>query len=261
MSIAKLLFKSIETELNKEMVYKWNFIIKVLSLVSVDIVSPLITLLIYRTTLGIPGWSFEQFILFQGTFIFVMGFNRLTQIAFAWKVIYEVREGTFDKFLIKPFNTLIYLSVTSWDLEGIGDLIVGILLLSWSFAKLGVHIISFNFLAYAFLVLVAMLFTYSIMVLISSLSFIVVKSFALFDIFFNLIETGRYPATIYNYGFRYFVSFFFPIAIASTFPATALLKGYSLLGVLELSAPVFIFFGISVLLWSFAMKKYSSAGG
>ena len=87
MSVIKLLFKSIETELSKEMVYKWNFIIKILSLISVDIVSPLVTLLIYQKTLGIPGWSFEQFILFQGTFIFVMGFNRMTQISLAWKVI------------------------------------------------------------------------------------------------------------------------------------------------------------------------------
>ena len=261
MSVIKLLFKSIETELSKEMVYKWNFIIKILSLISVDIVSPLVTLLIYQKTLGIPGWSFEQFILFQGTFIFVMGFNRMTQISLAWKVIYEVREGTFDKFLIKPYNPLLYLTVTSWDLEGIGDLLVGVSLLVWSFAKLGISIVSFNFVSYVFLVLLAILFTYSIMVLISSLSFVVVKSFALFDIFFNLIETGRYPATIYNYGFRFFVSFLFPIAIASTFPATALLKGYSLLGILTIALPVLAFFIVSVVFWSIAMKKYSSAGG
>ena len=245
MSLIKLLFKSIEIELNKEMAYKWNFIIKMLSLVLVDVISPLVTLLIYKKTLGIPGWSFEQFILFQATFILVMGINRMTQISLAWKVIYEVREGTFDKFLIKPYNPLLYLTVTSWDLEGIGDLLVGASLLAWSFAKLGIGIISFNFLAYLFLVLSAILFTYSIMVLISSLSFIVVKSFALFDIFFNLIETGRYPATIYDYGMRFFVSFLFPIAIASTFPATALLKGYSLLTLLEITAPVFIFFAAS----------------
>ena len=65
----KYWMKNLALELQKEMIYKLNFFLKVVGLVLADIVAPLITLLIYRSTPGIPGWTFEEFILFQGSFI------------------------------------------------------------------------------------------------------------------------------------------------------------------------------------------------
>ena len=65
-----LWIKNLELELAGEMIYKMNFFIKTVALIFADIIGPLVTMLIYANTSGIPGWSFHEFILFQGTFIF-----------------------------------------------------------------------------------------------------------------------------------------------------------------------------------------------
>ena len=113
-----LLKKNFAMELSSEMAYKANFFIKCLSLIIGDLVGPLVILLIYTTTSGIPGWSLYQFILFQGILTLVFGLGHALLIVMPFTVMEEVQEGTFDKILIKPFNPLLYLTFTSTDIEG-----------------------------------------------------------------------------------------------------------------------------------------------
>jgi len=248
-------------EFSKSMAYKTNFIIKIFALVIADIMGPIVTTIIYSKTAGIPGWSFEQFLLLQGVFIFVMGAMHFTQTRIAWRTIVDVREGKFDRQLTKPYKPLTYLTLTSWDPEGIGEFAVGLAILGYSIAKLNIALFSVNFLEFLTIIGLALLFTYSLNVIVAALSFLVVKSFALFDLFFSVMDIARYPSTIYTYGMRFFVSFLIPVAVASTFPALALIKGYGLLDMLWIILPVLGFLIFALLLWGLAMKKYTSAGG
>ncbi|MBW3022723.1 ABC-2 family transporter protein [Candidatus Woesearchaeota archaeon] len=260
MSKTELLLKSMALAFSKEMAYKANFIIKVFALMIADFVGPIVTTVIYATTAGVPGWSFEQFLLLQGIFIFVMGAMHFSQIAIAWRTVHEVREGNFDKFMLRPYNPLTYLTLTSWDPEGLGEVAVGVSLIAYSILKLGISILSLNFVFFIALLALALVFTYSIVVLIASFSFIFVKSFGLFNIFFQVMEIARYPATIYDYGMRFFISFLIPVSVAATFPALTLIGQYGL-NILYVAVSVFAFLALSLVLWNVAMKKYSSAGG
>ena len=56
-----------------EMAYRKNFIMRMISLVIFDIISPIIAIVIYNISSGIPGWEFSEFLLFIGTFTFVFG--------------------------------------------------------------------------------------------------------------------------------------------------------------------------------------------
>ena len=261
MRYLKLFCKTFALELSSELVYKLNFIIKSFSLIIADFVSPVLALLIYNTTLGIPGWSFEQFILFQGTLIFIIGLAHLLIITIPYKVIEEVRDGTFDKFLIKPYNTLMLLTFSSVDIEGLAEVFAGLALIVWSFIRLNLTVFSTNFLVYLFLIGLGLLFVYSLMVLIASLSFLVIKAEALVSLFFSLVDLARYPIQIYGIGFRFFLTFLLPVAIMSTYPASSLVFGLKFWSILEITVPVVLFFIISIYLWNKAMSKYSSAGG
>lgn len=261
MKYMKVMLKSLAMEISSEMAYKWNFIIKLISLIFADIVAPLVVLLIYTHTSGIPGWNFEQFVLFQGTFTLVLGLNHFSQVLIPYKVMYEIREGTFDKYLIKPFKTLALLTITSWDLEGMAEVAVGIGLVSWAMLKLGMSVFSFNFLFYLFSILIAYVFLYCLMVLLASLGFLVIKSYALFDLFWKATDFARYPMDIYGPSLRLILTFIFPIAIASFYPATVLLKGVDLWMMARMIIPIVIIFTITMFAWSSAMKKYASAGG
>ncbi|MDD5178100.1 MAG: ABC-2 family transporter protein [Candidatus Nanoarchaeia archaeon] len=256
-----LLRKSFEMELSSELAYKWNFIIKSVALVLLSIVTPLVTLLIYSNTSGIPGWGFEEFILFQGTIILVLGVGRFCMLEFPARVIQNIRKGEFEKFLTKPFDPLLYLTFSSVQIEGLAEIATGLALVAWSFIKLNLSIISIGFLLYIFLIILAILFVYSFMILISALAFLFVDSWALFDLFFRFTDLARYPTSVYGAGVRFFITFIFPLAILGNYPAEALTKGISLGLILEIIIPVIIFFIISLFLWKWAMKKYTSAGG
>ncbi|MDD5254201.1 MAG: ABC-2 family transporter protein [Candidatus Nanoarchaeia archaeon] len=248
-------------ELSSELAYKWNFIIKSIALIISCIITPIVTLLIYNNTSGIPGWSLEEFILLQGTFIFVLGIARLFMFDFPSKIISNVRRGEFDKFLLKPYSPLLYLTFSSIQIEGIAELTTGLCLIVWSFVKLNLDIWSFGFLFYLMFIALGILFLYSFIILISSLSFLIVNSYALFDLFFKLTDLSRYPASIYGLTVRFFVTFLLPLAILGYYPAEAMLRGANLGLILQISIPVILFFFITLFLWNRAMRKYSSAGG
>ena len=106
-----------------------------------------------------------------------------------------------------------------------------------------------------------MLVYYSIIVMISALSFLVVKSWGIFSLLWRSMDFIRYPLDIYSLPLRYLFTFFLPLGLASFYPAKALLGEISWLFVGEMVLVVGVFFGLSLVLWHFAMKKYNSAGG
>lgn len=257
----KLLWKSWSLEVASHMAYKANFVTKILALILMDIIGPLVILLIYTNTAGIPGWSFEEFILFQGTLTLVFGFGHAFIIMMPVRVISEIREGHFDMNLVKPFNTLKYFLFSSADIDGFAEIFVGLVLVSWAFVKLGIGVLSLNFLIYLILILAGILFQYAALITVSAVAFLFIKSWALFDILFTLENFARYPLNVYSSAFIFFLTFLFPIAVSAFYPVEALLRGLTFLNIIKVIIPVAVAFFLSTRLWNLAMKKYSSAGG
>lgn len=261
MRTLKIIRRAAGMQLSRDMAYKWNFFIKLGATVVQDLIGPLIILLIYSTTSGIPGWSFYEFILFQGTLTFVFGIGHFLFVSIPVETIYNVRNGTFDKFLVQPVNTLIYLTASAFDWDGISQVFVGIFLVVFAFMKLNLAVFSVNTLAFLFLVLLGLLFQYSIMVLIGALTFTLIQSWALLDLVFKLTDFARYPSNVYGLSIQFFITFLFPIAISAFYPVQALLHGFNLIFLLKASIPVILFFAFSLWLWNIGIKKYTSAGG
>ena len=212
----KLWKRTFELELSSEMAYKTNFLIKSFALLIADLIGPIITMLIYSSSSGIPGWRFEEFILFQGTFILVTGISHAFILTFPVIVVENVREGTFDKILIKPFNPLLYLTFSSIDLEGVAEIITGTFLIAWSLIKLDISIFSVNTVYYAMFLLLALLFLYSAMIIISALAFLVVRSFGLFELLFKFMDVARYPMNIYGFEMKLIFTFLIPLAVKAS---------------------------------------------
>lgn len=175
-------------------------------------------------------------------------------------VVENVREGTFDKILTKPFNPLLYLTFSSIDIEGLAEVLTGLILIIWAFLKLNIAV-SINLLIYIIIILIALIFMYSLMIIISSLAFIFIKSFALFELLFKLLDIGRYPMSIYGFEMRIIFTFLIPVAVVSFYPASALLGTLNTIRLFEIIIPVGIFLILSILMWNISIKKYTSAGG
>ncbi|MCM2326177.1 MAG: ABC-2 family transporter protein, partial [Candidatus Woesearchaeota archaeon] len=118
--------QSFKMALGSEIAYRFNFVLRTLTLISFDLIMPFITLVIYMSTKGFPGWTIEQMILFQGIFIFINAIDRLFFQQVDWSLSHMVRSGEFDRVLLYPVNVLACLSFSNLGISHLANMIIGI---------------------------------------------------------------------------------------------------------------------------------------
>jgi ABC-2 type transport system permease protein len=260
MRLLKIYWKQCSVNLSREMAYKANFFIRFFITAFADFISPLVILFIYQSTPGVPGWSFPEFILLLGTFTLVMGIGHTLFDLMAWEVLERVQDGTFDSILTKPMRPLTYLTTKAFMFQTLAEIPVGLFLILWAASQIQLGSI-WLWLVYSAFVGIGVLFHYSVIILISALAFLVVHSEGLFRMYWRVSDFARYPKEIYTPGLKVFLTFLFPVGIASFQPAEILLHGITPIGAVYIVIPIIIFFTIALLLWRWAMRSYSSAGG
>lgn len=257
----KLEQKAAALDLSRELAYKGNFIMKCLAFAITDFIGPVLTLIIYSTTMGISGWSFHEFLLFQGSLIIVFGLGHLFVLALPYDTIRSIDRGEFDKYLTKPFHPLLYLITQSVLVEGVVEVMSGVVIAGFALYKLGISVFSLNLLGYLVLLFCGLLFQASVMIFVSAMAFIFVKSDALMNLYFKLSDFARWPLQVYGPFLQFFLVFLFPVAVSSFFPAQILINGMSAPFMFKAMIPVLTFFALSVIFWNHALRKYTSAGG
>ena len=261
MRFARLEAKAAAMDLSRELAYKGNFLMKGVAFVITDFIGPILTLLIYSTTLGIPGWTIYEFLLLQGSLIIFSGLGHLFVLALPYDVIRAIDKGEFDKYLIKPYPPLLYLITQSVLVEGLIEMFAGVFIVAVAMWNLSITVFSVNFLLYVGIVLFGLLFQAGVMILISSLSFLFVKSDALMHLYYKLSDFARWPLTVYSPLLKLLLIFLVPVAISSFFPAKVLLDGFSASLLWQAFLPVLAFLAVAVWCWNMAMRRYASAGG
>jgi len=256
-----LLWKnSLKLEISSEMAYKTSFFIRCIGVLLFGLMGPLIAILIYTTTTGIPGWTFWEFLFFQGTGVLVWGIGEFAMFSIVWRNMEMIRRGEYDRVLVRPYRPLLFSSFTAVDLDGIPQVILGTFLVIFSAFKIpGIGVI--DVLAYIAVVLLALAFMYSFTVFVAALAFIVTKAFGLYALFITADEYTKYPLTVYGRTIGIVLTFVLPFGLASFYPAQAILGRLAWTTAGGLLLTVLGFFIFALLMWRFAMKKYSSAGG
>lgn len=260
MSYWNIFWKFVALDLSSEFRYKFNIVMKFLSLIVMDFIGPMIAILIYSNTLGIPGWTLYEFLLFQGSLTLVLGLGHAFVFRFAWEVMDMIRNGEFDKIMVKPLKPLTFLMLGSFDFPGLAEIFAGLVIIVVALVNLGLGW-TWYYIPFVIFILLAVLFQSGVSILISALAFLFIKSWALFDVWFHLVNFARYPAVIFSVAIRFFIMFIFPIAIASYFPSAILLGRLSIIEMIVPAIAVIVFYILTRLFWHYAMKKYSSAGG
>ena len=257
LSLAK---RMIKIRLSNAFAYKADFFTIIFAKIIGDLVGPLLALFIYQSTLGIPGWTFEQFILFQGTFILVLGLSVSISADIFWHVFGAIDSGTFDKYLLKPYNSWLFLMALSTNWEGFAEISLGIILITYSIIKLDIAITSIAFIIYLSLIMMGVLFFTSAYTILAAGSIVAVRNEALLNLFHRMLDFARYPLDVYSSAIKFSLTFLFPLAVGSFYPATVLIHG----GAGNLAAlylPTIGFFIASLAIWHYSIKKHNSAGG
>lgn len=177
-----------------------------------------------------------------------------------------VRQGEYDRYLVRPANPLIQLFTRRIHLTALGDLLGGLLLLA---ATSVLAPVAWSPGAVAFLLLAVVggaMVELSLQLGASALTFRLLSTLSLkigIDSVFN--EAGSYPLKIFGGAARFGLTFVFPLAFVAYLPSTVLLGRTG-----ELAVPVWLAWGSPVvggllltsalLFWNRQSRYYTSSG-
>ena len=129
----------ITQHLKKLMEYKVDFLTGALSFFINQAINIAFLFIIFSQIPNLVGWEFEQIIFIYGFSLLPKGLDHL----FAdnlWKVGYFiVRKGDFDKYLTRPINPLAHVIMEDFQVDALGEILVGVLLMGYVWPQLGLQ--------------------------------------------------------------------------------------------------------------------------
>jgi ABC-2 type transport system permease protein len=215
--------------------------------------------IIFSNTATLAGWG-------PGELIALLGVWRLVNtlmIALIWpnteKFNASVRDGSLDYTLLQPASSQFLVSFSRIVVWRVWDIALAVTLIGAGIRMSGAGALAGNVAGFLLLTISGTLIIYSLWIVLISLTFWFVKFDNSVTILQALMDSGRYPATVYPVWLRVIVTFVIPIAVATTVPLQAL-RG-------ELGWPqVLLFLGISAAsllisaaVWKAGVRRYSGA--
>ncbi|AGM99203.1 ABC transporter permease [Streptococcus iniae] len=249
----------IKQYLKQIMEYKVDFFVGVLGVFLTQGLNLLFLKVLFQHIPSLEGWKFQEIAFIYGFSLIPKGIDHLF-FDNLWALGQRlVRKGDFDKYLTRPISPLFHVLVETFQVDALGELLVGIFLLStsfssidWSLTKMMLFIVSIPF---------ATLIYTSLKIATASIAFWTKQSGAVTYIFYMFNDFAKYPMSIYNHFLRWLISFIIPFAFTAYYPASYFLKGENAaFNVGGLCLVSLLFIGIALQLWKKGLDAYESAG-
>lgn len=242
------------------MEYRANFIIGASSTIVMQAASLGGIWVVMRQVPSLNGWSFDQVLLVYGMLTLAKSINHM----FAdnlWTIGRQyIRSGGFDRFLVRPVDPLFHLLADRFCHDGIGNFLIGALLVTKATAALAIPLTLANVLY----LLVATLSGGAIFIalnLITAVSaFWIVDSIPVTRAVFETNEFAKYPLPIYNKAIGTLMTWLIPYGFASFYPAAHLMGvevGY-LAWIGPLVAAALLWLGYRF--WLYGLRHYAGTG-
>ncbi len=209
------------------------------------------------------GWTFEELALMYG--IMHMGFALAEAMARGFDTFSQiVKNGEFDRLLLRPLGTLFQVATREIQMMRIGRFLQGFVILMWSCSQLDYSCFSQHALTILFSIIGTACFFYGLFVIQATISFWTIETLELMNIVtYGGVETGQYPMSIYQPGFRYFFTLIVPLACVAYYPIAILLQHEDFPLWLSMIFPFagVVFLYLSCQLWKIGVRQYQSSGG
>ncbi len=178
-----------------------------------------------------------------------------------------IREGRFDRLLVRPRGLLFQLILNNADLmASAGHGTLGILLFLFSAGRVGIEWDVITVLYYIGAILGGVLIQGGMFIFFSALSFYFVETNSLREIFYwNMRKFAGYPISIYNKLIQGLMIYVVPFAFVNYFPAQYLLRKQDMANYNEIYmyiAPVVgvVLYLVAYGFWRISVKRYKSTG-
>ncbi|SES67324.1 ABC transporter permease [Anaerobranca gottschalkii] len=255
----KLYIDYFKINLKSVMVYDYDFLIGVISLIIKNIMNFIIIIFIFNLLDNIDGWTFDQI-------LFLYGFNTVSYSLWhcffvnTISLSYYIKTGIFDRFLLRPVQPIFQIMTDNFDEDGWGQLIFGLVLLVIAIFRL--RLFSIYLLLLPILLVSASLIYASISLLGSITIFYTLENTDFSDLVMELQDFGKYPLSIYSGFLRIILTVVIPLGFAAYYPSLFYITNYQASIGVALITPIvsIIFFYVTCCIWNKSLKAYTSTG-
>lgn len=242
-----------------ELQYRVNFALQVLQSLLAVATGLVVLWLVYSYTTELNGWSESELLAILGIQILMGGLIRALVQPNMLRLMDDVREGKLDYALTKPVDAQVLVSVRQVEIWQAIDIVSGAIVLGVALVRLGGELGPIDVLAFTLALILGALMIYCFWLVITTVSFWVVRMEHVLELWEGLYQTGRFPMGIYPGWLRFSVTFLVPIAFAVTVPAEAVTSRLEWQTLLLAAVFSVVLFGFTRWFWRFGLRNYTGA--
>jgi ABC-2 type transport system permease protein len=257
----KLYFYYLSLAIKSRLVYKVDALIGIFGFITNNAINFIILNLILSPITALGGWSTTQVIFLYAITLIPKGIDHITTDAI-WNIgTGMIVRGELDKYLVTPVNPLFQIIAEFFQVDGLGEVILGIVIAIIMIPVLNINWTVANVVGLIICMFFSIFIYTSIKLITATFSFWMKMSIQIMNITYMCSDFARYPLTIFNNALKFILTFIVPFALTSYFPVKALINNENIwLPVLYLAiaSPTLLF--LAYRFWSFGLSKYESAG-
>jgi viologen exporter family transport system permease protein len=216
-------------------------------------------LLLYSYTDEVRGWTQADVITLVGMFQIVTSLIAAFVAPNMNRMTNAITEGELDGVLLRPVSSQFYVTMRWINVAELGNVLSGVAVLVLGLVFSGATPNALEVVQAILLTACGLVLLTCVWAALSFLAFWLQSVNAIAFIYLNLVDAGRYPLAFFPIGVRAFLTFAFPVAFASTFPAQALrgdLGWLPVVGGLGLTVVAVVLVRAQ---WRYGLRTYSSA--
>ena len=255
----KVIILFFKTAFARQLAYKTNLIIDLISVSGSIVGSIFILSLFYSGNNNLGGWSWEEALIIQSLFIILSGITNILFRPNLNEIIEHIREGTLDFIILKPIDSQFTLSFRTFAPAGISEILVGISLLIFLIFKTNNDISFISFIFFIMMFFSGIIIIYSLWFLVATTSIWFIQTMSISEVLRNLLISSKYPIDAFPLSLKLLLTYLIPISFLTTFPAKTILGGFEFINIFTSLLLAFISFSLSRRFWKFALKHYTSA--
>lgn len=213
---------------------------------------------------SLGGWRLEEVVLLYALAILAWGFC----VSFFFNLHGfedQVRNGTFDRALLRPMNPLMHVLGSQSPIGGLGQFVFSILAFIFAFNATGLQVTAVKLFYLVFTALGGGLILGSSLIVVATIAFWTTRTYTFYwSLVFPARQLINYPVSIYHRWLQLLLTFGVPFAFVNYFPAHVLLERTG-----ELSIPLLAWLTpvvgvVSVLatygFWNWGTRFYTGTG-
>jgi ABC-2 type transport system permease protein len=259
MALFRLAYHFFRVGAMNELQYRANFFVQLIES-AVALAVGLIGLgLVFSHTTSLAGWSQPELLAVMGVHILMGGIIQAIIQPNMQRLMQDVQQGTLDFALTKPEDAQVLVSVREIRIWQLINVLIGMVVIGVAVAQIGDRVGLGEAIIFVATLILGGLMIYSFWLMLTSVSFWVVRVDEMVNLFEGVYAAGRWPVGVYPGWLQGLLTFIIPVAFAVTVPAEALTGRLSLL---TLSLAVAVAAGLLLLarlIWRLGLRQYGGA--